>query len=269
MPTISSDETLASMLRKGGCIGGWCGFASFASVELMTLLGYDFLVLDMQHCEIQLSHVPALLGPFRDGGPKCVVRAPKNDYHAINWLFDQGVDGVVVPMINSPELAAAAIQAAKFPPLGKRSFGPFRAARYGTAIDTYAPSADERATLIVQVEDAAAAENVDGILDVPGIDAVIMGPNDLAYSMLRPGERIQGDPKQWSGFARTPEVIGLCEHVLQRCKARGVPFGMTAISFEDAEKWRDRGASFATFGSDFLFLRTGWERLGGRERARA
>jgi 2-keto-3-deoxy-L-rhamnonate aldolase RhmA len=159
MTTISRDETLASMLGRGGCIGGWCGFASFASVELMTLLGYDFLVLDMQHCEIQMSHLPALLGPFRDGGPKSVVRAPKNDYHAINWLFDQGVDGVIVPMVNSPELAAAAVQAAKFPPLGKRSFGPFRAARYGTAIDTYAPSADDRATLIVQVEDAGRGEH--------------------------------------------------------------------------------------------------------------
>ena len=267
MPVFSSDETLGSMLRRGGCIGGWCGFASFASVELMTLLGYDFLVLDMQHCEIQLSHLPALLGPFRNGRPKAVVRAPKNDYHAINWLFDQGVDGVIVPMVNSPESAAAAVAAAKFPPLGKRSFGPFRAARYGTAIDTYAPSADDRATLIVQVEDAVAAQNIDGILDVPGIDAVLMGPNDLAYSMLGPGERIQGDPKQWSGFARTPKVIELCEHVLRRCQARGIPFGMTAVSFQDAENWCERGASYATFGSDFLFMRAGWEHLKGNQGA--
>jgi 2-keto-3-deoxy-L-rhamnonate aldolase RhmA len=269
MQDISSAETLAATLRSGKRRGAWCSFASFSCVELMASLGYDFLVLDMQHCEITLKDVPALLGAFRRGGPHAVVRAPQNDYHAINWLLDQGVDGVLVPMVNSPDDAARAVQAAKYPPLGKRSFGPFRAARYGTELDTYIPEADARAALIVQIEDARAAENIDDILDVEGIDAVFMGPNDLAYSMLKPGESMRGDPKQWSAFARTPEVIGLCEHVMRRAAAKGLPFGMTAMSAEDGQSWLDRGASFTTFGSDFLFLRTGWQQLAGRKAGNA
>ncbi len=265
MTPISSSETLPASLRGGGCIGGWCGFASFSSVELMNSLGYDFLILDMQHCEITLSHIPALFGPFGAGKPWAVVRPPENNYHAINWLLDQGADGVLVPMVNSPEEARKAVLAAKYPPVGRRSFGPFRAARYGSQLDTYVPKADESTSLIVQIEDARAAENIDDILGVEGIDAVFMGPNDLAYSMLKPGESMRGDPKQWSAFARTPEVIGLCEHVMRRSIAAGLPFGMTAMSMDDAHAWLDRGASFVTFGSDFLFLRAGWQQLSKRK----
>ena len=183
-----SQKTLADMLRAGGAIGSWCGFASFSSVEAMTLCGFDFLVLDMQHAEVTQAHFPALFGAFRQERPWPIVRATQNDYHLINWLFDQGAPGILVPMTNSPEDARRAVTASKFPPVGRRSFGPFRAACYGSQLDRYMPTADESATLIIQVEDAKAAENVDAILAVPGIDAVFMGPNDLAYSMLKPGE---------------------------------------------------------------------------------
>jgi 2-keto-3-deoxy-L-rhamnonate aldolase RhmA len=193
-----------------------------------------------------------------------VVRASANDYHLINWLFDQGAAGVVVPMTNSPEDARAAVGAAKYPPAGKRSFGPFRAARYGARLAQYAPRADRQSTLIVQVEDARAARDVDSILAVPGIAAVMMGPNDLAYSMLQAGESLHADFSQWTAFARTPPVIELCAHVLRRCQAAGIPFGMTTASMDEAREWHERGASFVTFGSDFLFLRSGAERLGVR-----
>ncbi len=223
----------------------------------MTLAGYDFLILDMQHTEITQSHFPALFGAFGASRPFPVVRASQNDYHLINWLFDQGAAGVLVPMTNSPEAAARAVQAAKFPPLGRRSFGPFRAARYGSRLDSYIPEADELATLIVQIEDAKAARNIDDILNVRGIDAVFMGPNDLAYSMLKPGEKINANSGEWSAFARTPEVLDLCAHVMNRCKAAGMPFGTTTGSMEEAWDWLDRGATFATFGSDFVFMRAG------------
>lgn len=263
---VSSNRTLVERLRSGGAIGGWCNFASFGTVELMAGMAYDFLVLDMQHGEIAQSHLPALFGAFPPQGPAPVVRAPRNDYHAINWLFDQGAAGVIVPMTNSAEDARAAVRAAKYPPLGKRSFGPFRAARYGTRLAEYAPGANERTALIIQVEDAGAARDIDTLLAVPGIDAVMVGPNDLAYSMLQPGESLDADFSQWTAFARTPRVLDACEHVLQGCRAAGIPFGMTAASMEEARQWLDRGASFVTFGSDFSFLRSGAAGCGIRPR---
>jgi 2-keto-3-deoxy-L-rhamnonate aldolase RhmA len=263
MNDTSVSENLAVRLRAGNALGAWCGFASFSSVELMTLLGFDFLVFDMQHCEIGMQHIPALLGPFGSTATFPVVRAPQNSYQPINWLLDQGVAGVVVPMVNSVADARRAVEAAKYPPVGKRSFGPFRAARYGTQLARYIPDADETATLIVQIEDATAARDIDSILQVSGIDAVLMGPNDLAYSMLKPGQTMRGNPQEYTAFARTPEVLGLCAHVLERCRSAGLPFGMTTGSLDEAQQWFERGASFAMFGSDFLFLRTGAEHLCG------
>lgn len=255
--------TLTEALREGGNIGAWCNFASFACVELMSLLDFQFLILDMQHSEINLSDVPGLFGAFAPNGPYAMVRAPQNDYHAINWLLDQGAEGVMVPMVNSVEDARKAVSAAKFPPVGRRSFGPFRAARYGTLMAPYMNTADATATLVIQVEDAKAAENIDEILNIRGIDGVFMGPNDLAYSMLKPGQVMAGDAQQWSAFARTSEVMDLCEQVMHRCQAAKVPFGITTMSMAEAKDWLERGAQFVTFGSDFVLLRAGWQKLCG------
>lgn len=248
-------------------LGSWCTFASFASAEVMTQLGFDFLVLDLQHCELTMSHFPAILGAFRNLCPVPIVRVTEVNYHSINWLFDQGVPAVLVPMVNSVEVARRAVEAAKFAPLGRRSFGPYRAAQYSFGVNDYMPHADELATLIIQIESADAARNVDEILAVPGVDALFMGPNDLAFSMLQPGQSLfsassgKEGASQWSGFARTPEVLELCERVLRRCQAAGMPFGMTASSIDEANLWLDKGAQFMTFGSDFLFMREGAKHL--------
>jgi 4-hydroxy-2-oxoheptanedioate aldolase len=244
-------------LRRGGLQGTWCGFASVAAVEAMTTLGFDFLVLDLQHSEISLAHIPALLGAVRSGGTTAVVRAPRNDYHAINWLCDQGVDGVLAPMVNSLDDAVQAVRAAKYPPLGKRSFGPIRASRYGAALAGYMAEPDSHTALIVQIEDAAAIGDIDRIVATPGVDAVFMGPNDIAFSLLAPGEKMDGDADQWSAFARTPRVLDLCRSAMRACRRAGVPFGMTAANGAEARQWLDDGAQFVTFGSDAGFLRAG------------
>jgi 4-hydroxy-2-oxoheptanedioate aldolase len=257
-------QTFLRRLRDGnGLLGSWCTFASFASTELMATLDFDFLVLDMQHTEITQAQFPAWFGAFPENGPAAVVRAARNDYHLINWLFDMGAPAVLVPMVNSPEEARLAVAAAKFPPLGRRSFGPYRAARYGARVAEYVAEADSSAVLIVQVEDAAAAREIEAILDVPGIDALFMGPNDLAFSMLEPGQSIQPRAGEWAAFARTPEAMELCARVLAACRARKVPFGMTAGAIAEAREWIARGASFVTFGSDFTFLRAGAQMLCG------
>jgi 2-keto-3-deoxy-L-rhamnonate aldolase RhmA len=269
-------ESFSKRLAEGnGLLGAWCTFASFASTEVMTSLGFDFLVLDLQHCELTQSQFPWLLGAFREGAPTAVVRAPSNDYHLINWLFDQGADAVLVPMVNSVEEARRAVDAAKFPPVGRRSFGPYRAAGYGAGAPAYMRSADQMSTLIIQLESADAARRAEEILSVPGIDAVFMGPNDLAFSMLKPGEsfsRPDGEAEgaqQWTAFARTPEVLQLCEDVRKKAAAVGIPFGMTSGSMQEAREWLGKGAHFMTFGSDFLFLRAGARQMCGDTGARA
>jgi 4-hydroxy-2-oxoheptanedioate aldolase len=220
----------------------------------------------MQHCELTQAQFPAILGAFHEGGPTPVVRAPQNDYHIINWLFDQGVGAVVVPMVNSVEDARRAVEAAKFPPIGRRSFGPYRAATYSFNAPRYMAEADRSATLIVQIESEEAARNVDSIMEVPGIDAIFVGPNDLAFSMLKRGQSFSkpaessgaaDGARQWTAFARTPEVLTLCDEVFRKAQAKSMPFGMTSGSIEEARSWLQKGAGMMTFGSDFLFIRAG------------
>jgi 2-keto-3-deoxy-L-rhamnonate aldolase RhmA len=258
---MDTPSTLQARLKRGGIIGTWSGFASFACVEVMAELGFDFVVLDMQHCEITAGHLPGLLGAFRRANCHAVVRVAQNDYHLINWLCDMGVDGVLVPMVNSIEDARRAIEAAKYPPTGKRSFGPFRAARYGAGMGAYMEEPDSHTALILQIEDARLAANASEVLSLPGIDAAFVGPNDIAFSLLKQGERVRANEGQWTTFARTPEVLDLCSEVMRSAQLAGVPFGMTAGSWAEARQWIEKGASFATFGSDFMFLRAGAEHL--------
>jgi len=258
---MNDPTPLQAKLKRGGVLGAWASFASFSCVELMAELGFDFVVLDMQHCEITASHLPGLLGAFGRTNCSAVVRVAQNDYHLINWLCDMGVDGVLVPMVNSIEDARSAINAAKYPPTGKRSFGPFRAARYGAGMGAYMEEPDSHTALILQIEDARLAANAGEVLSLPGIDAAFVGPNDIAFSMLKEGERVKANAGQWTAFARTPEVLDLCSEVMRSAQKAGVPFGMTAGSWAEARQWLERGASFATFGSDFMFLRAGAEHL--------
>jgi 4-hydroxy-2-oxoheptanedioate aldolase len=209
-----------------------------------------------------------LFGAFGPGRPWPVVRAAKNDYHLINWLFDQGAAWRASPHDQFRRGGKARSASIEISSLGQRSFGPFRAARYGSRLDTYMPTADKAATLIVQLENLWAAEHIRDILAVQGIDAVFMGPNDLAYSMLQPGETLKADTGQWSAFARTPAVMEICANVMEECRAAGMPFGMTAGSMAEARDWIDRGASFATFGSDFSFMRAGAQHLCGADMER-
>src|SRR5258708_12462015 len=152
--------SFAQQLREGkGLLGAWCSFASFASAEVMTNLGFDFLVLDMQHCELTQAQFPAILGAFREGGPTPVVRAPKNDYHIINSLFDQGVGAVLVPMVNSVEEARKAVDAAKFPPLGRRTFRPSPPSRYSSTPPPHIAPPPHHTPLLIHLHSVNSALN--------------------------------------------------------------------------------------------------------------
>jgi len=247
-------------------LGSWCGFSSFASVEAMAALEFDFLVLDTQHSEIALSHFPALFGAFSQSPTVPIVRAPRNDYHAVNWLYDQGAPAVLVPMVNSPEDARLAVEAAKFPPTGRRSFGPQRAGRYGAAIPTYMQNADSQTTLIVQIEHHQAVARIQETLSIPGIDAIFMGPNDLALSLLPPGAKpfdAATANAGWAAMFRSQQVNDLCRETLDACKRAGKPFGTTSGCMEEAKEWLEAGAAFVTIGNEFLFLRAGVQAMCG------
>lgn len=149
-------------------------------VEALGKADYDYICIDMQHGLMTFDDVLAMLQALATSDVTPIVRVPSNDAAIIGRVLDAGALGVIIPMVNSPEEAARAVAACRYAPVGIRSFGPVRAGMvYGKE---YAGNANARILCIPMIETAEAVEQVEAILAVPGIDAVYVGPTDLALT---------------------------------------------------------------------------------------
>jgi 4-hydroxy-2-oxoheptanedioate aldolase len=132
----------------------------------------DFAVVDLQHGTLTAAALPGLLVAGRAAGVETWVRVPANEAAVIGWALDVGAAGVIVPLVESADEAAAAAAACRYPPAGRRSFGPFRSGLVGVA----------RPGCVVMIETAAAVDAVDAIAAVDGLDGLYVGPVDLGIS---------------------------------------------------------------------------------------
>lgn len=209
--------------------------------ELMGLQGYDVVTLDLQHSESSTSDVQRLVHATLAGGATAVVRVPGNDAILIQRSLDLGAYGVIVPYINTAEEAAAVVRAAKYPPLGERSWGPVRGAFYGKS--DYFHRANEELLTIVMLETRTAAENAAAILSVDGIDGCLIGPNDLAVSYGYP-----------SGLPNLPAAaeVGV-ERILAAAEVTGKFAGIVVSTATEANARLAQGFRWIQAGSDVRF----------------
>lgn len=176
-------NSVKEKLKRGEpVLGAWLSLPNISSARIMAQLGFDWLVVDMEHT----AHNPVLMGDMvatiADAGTCApIVRVPAHSVEWFKWALDAGAWGVVVPMVNTREEALRVIEFAKYPPTGNRSiggaFGP-----YGFGITdwpSYARTANDETIVIIQIESTQALQNLDEILSVPGIDVAFVGPNDL------------------------------------------------------------------------------------------
>jgi 4-hydroxy-2-oxoheptanedioate aldolase len=170
-------------LKRGEpVLGAWLNLSSVASARLMARLGFDWLVIDMEHSAHHAALTADMVATIVDAGTCApIVRIPNNGVEWYKWALDAGAWGVVVPMVNTRQEAERAIECSKYPPLGTRSMGGAFAPYAFDAADwpTYARIANEQTLVIIQIESARALQNLDEILSVPGIDVAFVGPNDL------------------------------------------------------------------------------------------
>ncbi len=163
-------------------LGAWLLLPSIATARVMAQLGFDWLVVDMEHSAQSASLMADMVATIADAGTCApLVRVPNNSVEWYKWALDAGAWGVVVPMVNSREEAQRAADYSKYPPRGNRSIGGIFAP-YGfgtTSWSDYAKVANDEIMVIVQIESAQGLQNVDEILSVPGIDVAFIGPNDL------------------------------------------------------------------------------------------
>lgn len=226
-------------------IGSWIMMGNAMSVEVMALAGFEWLVVDLEHTSINLETAKNLITTIQANNMKALVRVNKNEEVVIKQILDMGADGIVVPMVCSKEDALQAVNYSKYPPVGKRGVGLYRASKYGTKFEEYKKWVDEELVIIAQIEHVNAVQNIDEILNVDGIDATIIGPYDLSGSMGYPGD-----------FERE-DVQEAVQKVLNKCKEYNIPSGFHVVdtNSEKIKEKIDQGCTFLAYGIDYFFMR--------------
>ena len=226
-------------------IGGWCVLGSPLAAELMARIGFDWVCVDTQHGVMGHEQTVAMLTALSVTGTPAFVRVAGNEGHLISRVLDAGAQGVIVPMINSAEEARRAVSACRYAPDGQRSWGPIRAS---LGVVGYNPEIGNRRVICaVMVETAAGVEAVESIVEVPGVDAVYVGPNDLTISYGKPPSSGLGDRESKAVIAR----------IAQACNRHGVVAGIHCPDVETALAWRDVGYRMFTVATDGLFVQQG------------
>src|SRR5208283_2051036 len=174
--------------EKKMTFGSWIQIPNVFTTEIMARSGFDWLAIDLEHGLIDLETAYRLIQVIDCCGTIPLVRLQVNDESTIRRVMDAGAGGVIVPMVNTAEEAQMAVNAVKYPPLGKRSFGLGRAHNFGLNFDEYVQTINNRSIVVIQIEHIDALKNLDEILQVPGIDAIIIGPYDLSGSLGVPGK---------------------------------------------------------------------------------
>ncbi len=220
-------------------INGWLSMPNAFSAEMYSRCGFDSVTVDMQHgVQDYLSCVGCFQG-IAPSGATPMVRVPWNEPGIVGKVLDAGAYGVICPMINTPDEARAFVRYAKYPSAGARSNGPIRAGSYGEA-GAYQKTANDDIILFPMIETKQAVENLDAILDVPGIDAVYVGPSDLAFSY---GLTPQLD-------SEVPEILKIYDRLIEATKKRGIAAGIHCGQSAYAKKMIDRGFKLVTLVND-------------------
>lgn len=225
-------------LASGGATAGtWLSLASVTAAEVLAGCGFDWLVVDMEHTPVSWETVSHMVGLIAHRGGVPLVRIPQNSLEHVKRVLDLGAYGVVVPMVNSVEEARAAVQAARYPPDGARSVGGvLRALRFQTDPASYLAAANDEVLVVIQAEHRLHLERRFEIARVPGVDAIFIGPNDLAASL---------------GPEAGPEVMERAyADVLAACRASGVAAGIHAADGAAAHRRLQQGFRFVAVGSD-------------------
>jgi 4-hydroxy-2-oxoheptanedioate aldolase len=237
-------NTFKARLREPGCqIGLFCGLADPIAAELVAGAGFDWMLLDAEHGPNDLRTLLAQLQAVAAYPTHPIVRPPSDDRIFIKKLLDIGVQTLLVPMVETASQAAATVAAVRYPPAGVRGVGTglARAAQWNRHSDYFA-RADSEMCVIVQIESREGLANLASIAAIEGVDAVFIGPSDLAA-----GLGYLGEPGH-------PEVVAAVNDALAAVRASGKASGVLGVTPELAEGYVAGGASFVGIGSDTTLL---------------
>ncbi|CAM3792838.1 aldolase/citrate lyase family protein [Deinococcus frigens] len=208
----------------------------------MAHAGWDALTLDLQHGPFDYAEAFAMIQAVQTTLVHVVTRVPQGDLALATKFLDAGVEGMILPMVESREECEAFVAACRYPPLGTRSYGPTRAAVYHGP--TYAARANDFVVTMPMIETRQALEHLDDIAAVPGVDALFVGPGDLGLSLY-------GEPRLDSA---DPEFLTILRQIVETGRRHGVAAGIFVTAPAYAVKMFQLGFAFVTVSSDARLL---------------
>lgn len=244
--TADSVNAIKRKLARGQpVLGIWSIIPSPMVVEIMSLSGFDFLILDMEHGVFDLASLDACVRAVEVAGKAPLVRIPGMNSSAAQWALDLGAHGIVVPQVRDAQDAAAVVGMAKYAPVGQRGYNPFtRAANYANPENNRSGKLNNEFSLTcVIIESESALADMDAICATPSVDVVYMGVYDLAVALGA------------SGDTRNPRIVEVVERSIARIRASGKAAGMMVRNSADMARALSIGANFLVYGVDSFLIR--------------
>jgi 2-keto-3-deoxy-L-rhamnonate aldolase RhmA len=256
--TMTKAGLFKEKLHRGEvCIGSWVTFTDPTATEIMCGSGYDFLILEAEHSPHTVENVQLHAMATKGTNTVLIVRVPFNEPVIIKRVLDVGAHGILVPLVKSAEEARQAVSYCMYPPEGMRGFGPRRPANYEREFKDYIARANKEMLVFAMIEDIQAVRGIDAIVQVPGLDGLLIGGCDLSASLGILGRT--GDPR----------VVEAMETVVAKARQAGMACGLPApVDVDVAMKWIQKGATFMPIGADMTYLVNSSDRTAAALRAR-
>ncbi|MEZ0486389.1 HpcH/HpaI aldolase family protein [Fibrella aquatica] len=216
--------------------------------ELLSLAGFDWLFIDMEHGTMSIGEAQRIILALKNDC-SALIRVAENNPILIKQALDIGADGIIVPLVNTEAEARQAVSATKYPPQGTRSVGIGRAHGYGLHFADYLRHANESVAVIIQIEHKQAVANLDDILAVDGIDGVFIGPYDLSGSLNQLGD------------IGSPDVQEAIQEVKTKCAKKGIPVGLFLQKPDTIQAELTSGVRFLAVGTDTFFVWNGAQQI--------
>ncbi len=232
-------------LRSGLCAGTFLNLGSPASVEVAASIGFDWLLIDLEHGNSSLADLRSMLLACRGASVAPIVRLRSIEADDVKFVMDSGAAGIMFPFVNSPAEARRAVECMKYPPMGKRGVaGIIRATHYGTDWQGYFEAANANSLVVVQIETPEAVTCAADIAAVEGVDVLFVGPLDLSVNLGCPND-----------FTTEPFITAL-KHVVAVCESVGKAAGILSRP-QLVQQHKALGFRFLALGSDTGAIATG------------
>jgi len=230
------------------CIGSMVStFRSPQIAQIFAASGWDYFIMDTEHSFFDFESLADIMTVARTEEIVPIVRVTVNTYPLLARSLDVGAMGVICPHVDTPEDVRIILDSCKYPPLGQRglSLSNIHLAHRSISAREYVEWANANTLVVIQPETKKAVENIEQLVSIPGVDAVMIGPQDLSLSLGMPGE------------LKHPQMADSFQRIIAACQKYGVAPGVHLLDMDSAREWIGKGIRFLTYQNDVRFLLEG------------